>query len=82
MVLRAARERLASDPLAQARNLKTLRPNPVAQRELRLAGNYRVLVNVDPVARTATIVLVGEKRGASLVVQRQRFTGHESDPTK
>src|SRR5262249_44779103 len=38
LLLREAEEYLAADPLGVTRNLKTLRPNPVAQRELRLRG--------------------------------------------
>ena len=36
--LKAAAERLGADPLATTRHLKSLRPNPVAHRELRLFG--------------------------------------------
>src|SRR5437660_11045243 len=75
-LLEAAEERLSADPLAETRNLKTLKPNPVAQRELRLFGKYRVLFNVDPAAEVVTIVLVGEKRGESLIVQGEEFTEH------
>jgi mRNA-degrading endonuclease RelE of RelBE toxin-antitoxin system len=82
MVLKAATERLSSDPLATTRHLKSLRPNPVAHRELRLFGRYRVLFVVDEAKMTVTIVLVGEKRGNSLYVQGERFTAHESDSTE
>lgn len=81
-VLRAAIERLAVDPLAQTRNLKTPRPNRVAQRELRLSGRYRVLFTVEPIGHAVTIVLAGEKRGDSLIVQGERFTAHEGDPAE
>lgn len=77
-VLKAAVERLAADPLTETRNQKTLRPNPVAQRELRLLGKYRVLFTVEPSQRRVAIVLVGEKRGESLIVRGRRFTAHES----
>ena len=81
LLLAAASERLEADPLSEARNMKTLRPNPVAQRELRLFGKYRVLFNVDPGAEVVTIVLVGEKRGQALLVQGEEFTQHdESSP--
>src|SRR5437763_17135083 len=76
LLLDAAVERLSADPLAETRHLKTLRPNPVAERELRLFGKYRVLFNVDVAAEVVTIVLVGEKRGESLIVQGEEFTGH------
>jgi len=79
LLLAAARERLESDPVTESRNLKTLRPNPVAQRELRLFGNYRVLFNVDSDARVVTMVLVGEKRGESLIVQGKAFVAHHED---
>jgi len=75
--------RLSADPLAETRNMKTLRPDPVAQRELRLFGKYRSLFNVDEKAQSITVILVGEKRGSSLIVRGEEFTEyHESDPTK
>lgn len=78
-----AERQLSTDPLAATRNMKSLRPNPVAQRELRLLGNYRVLYNVNTETRIVTIVLVGENRGESLVVQGEEFTAHhESDPVE
>ena len=81
-VLEEATARLSSDPLATTRHLKSLRPNPVAHRELRLFGRYRVLFSVDEAEMTVTIVLVGEKRGNSLYVQGKRFTAHESRSTE
>jgi mRNA-degrading endonuclease RelE of RelBE toxin-antitoxin system len=79
LLLNDAEQRLSSDPLLESRNMKTLRPNPVAERELRLFGKYRVLFNVDKEDEEVTIILVGEKRGNSLIVQGEEFTGHESD---
>jgi len=82
-ILRTAEAVLSVEPLAESRSLKTLRPNRVAQRELRLSGKYRVLFNVDPQASVVTILLVGEKRGNSLFVQGEEFTGHhESHSTE
>src|SRR5437879_10502006 len=83
LLLNTAAERLTADPLAETRHLKTLRPNPVAQRELRLFGKYRILFNVDPAVEVVTIVLVGEKQGESLLVQGEEFSEHhESNPPK
>ena len=79
MLLKEAEQHLTADPLQESRNMKTLRANPVAERELRLFGNYRVLFNVDEEHEKVTIILVGEKRGNSLFVQGEEFTGHESD---
>src|SRR3954468_12416791 len=73
LLLAATEERLADDPTAETRNLKTLRPNPVAQRELRLFGKYRVLFNVDPETEVVMVVLVGEKRGDALLVRGEEY---------
>src|SRR5437588_454721 len=83
LLLDTAVDRLTADPLAETRNLKTLRPNPIAQRELRLFGKYPVLFNVDAAAEVVTIVLVGEKRGESLFVQGEEFIAHhEGNPSQ
>ncbi len=79
LLLKEAEQHLSAEPLLESRNMKSLRPNPVADRELRLFGKYRVLFNVDEENGEVTIILVGEKRGNSLLVQGEEFTGHESD---
>jgi len=76
LLLAAAEEVLAADPLAETGNMKTLRPNPIAQRELRLFGKFRVLFNLDRQTNVVTIVLVGEKRGNRLIVRGEEFTRH------
>ncbi len=83
ILLDEAERRLSADPLAETRSMKTLRPNPLAQRELRLFGKYRVLFNVDTEVEEVTIILVGEKRGNSLFVRGQEFSAHhESHPAE
>lgn len=79
LLLKAATESLTADPLIETQQMKTLRPNPVAQRELRLFGKYRMLFNVEVDRALVTIVLVGEKRGESLIVQGERFTAHHEN---
>ena len=55
----------------------------VAQRELRVFGRYRVLFNVDESEKTATILLVGERRGAGLIAQGKEYIAHhEGDPSQ
>jgi len=76
LLLDESERQLSLDPLAETKNMKTLRPNKVAQRELRLFGKYRVLFNPDQQKHEVTIILVGEKRGASLIVQGKEFTEH------
>ena len=83
ILLDEAVARLKANPLEESRSMKTLRPNPVAQRELRLFGKFRVLFNVDREEEDVTIILVGEKRGNALFVRGQEFTvHHESDPAE
>ena len=74
---------LRHQPTAETKNLKALRSNRFAQRELRLRGKYRVLFNVDVPARLVTVLAVGEKRGSSLFVRGEEFTEHhESNPSE
>jgi mRNA-degrading endonuclease RelE of RelBE toxin-antitoxin system len=83
LIFKEARKQLAADPLTETGQMRTLRPNPVAQRELRLFGQYRVLFNVVAADHTVDIVLVGEKRGNALIVQGKEFVAHhESDSTQ
>jgi mRNA-degrading endonuclease RelE of RelBE toxin-antitoxin system len=81
ILLVEAEARREADPREESRCRKTLRPNPIAKRELRLFGKYRVLFNVDEAEEEVAIILVGEKRGSALLVRGQEFTAHhESDP--
>ena len=83
VLLKETGSSLSEDPTQESRNMKTLRPNPVAEREFSLFGKYRVLFNVNEQSREVTIVLVGEKRGATLLVQGKEFRlHHESDFTE
>ena len=60
ILLKEVEQRLPADPLTVTQNMKTLRPNPVAQRELRLLRKYGILFDVDEETENVTIVLVGE----------------------
>jgi mRNA-degrading endonuclease RelE of RelBE toxin-antitoxin system len=82
-LLKKALEHLEHDPLAETKNMKTLRPNPIAKRELPLFGTYRVLFSVDERDQLATIILVGQKIGNRLMVLGEEFTEHhESNPAE
>src|SRR5437868_12226154 len=52
---------LSENPLAESKQLKTLRPNRVAQKELRVWGKYRILFSVNEEDRLIAIIFVGEK---------------------
>ena len=69
---------LRYQPSQETRRLQPLRPNPVAEWELRL-GDYRVLYDVDEVERRVTVQVVGEKKGNRLIVQGEEYSEHESD---
>jgi mRNA-degrading endonuclease RelE of RelBE toxin-antitoxin system len=71
---------LAADPDFETRNLKTLRENAVAQRELRLWGKVRVLFNIDVERRTVILVVVGLKRRAALIVRGREYHMHRAAP--
>ncbi len=75
-LLQCALEHLEADPLAETTAMKTLRMNPVAERELRLFGKYRFLFDVDEKAGTVTLVTVGEKKGNRLFVRGREFKKH------
>jgi len=77
-VLKETLKRLRDDPTLEARNLKSLRENALAQRELRLHGKYRILFNVDLQRREVTILVVGIKRHNELFVRGQRLRAWEA----
>jgi mRNA-degrading endonuclease RelE of RelBE toxin-antitoxin system len=80
LILRETARLLSADPLLETRSMRRLRPNPIAQRELRVFGTYRVLFNIDESAKEVTVVLVGEKRGSALIVQGKEYVElHEGD---
>jgi mRNA-degrading endonuclease RelE of RelBE toxin-antitoxin system len=75
-LLRKILKLLSENPLRESKQLKTLRPNPVAQKELRVWGKYRVLFSVNEKKHEVSIILVGEKRGNILLVMGKEFGAH------
>ena len=76
LLFRKTLDILSENPLAETRHLKILRPNPIAQKELRVWGKYRVLFSVNEEENRVTIILVGEKRGNKLLVMGEEFSAH------
>ena len=70
--------RLVYQPTTQTRAVRRLRPNPVAEWELR-AGDLRALYNVEG-DEVVVIVIVGRKVGNKLVVDGEEFHAHQDDP--
>lgn len=75
----AIQSRLLQQPTTPTRAIKRLRPNPLAEFELR-AGDLRVLYNVD--GSDVVLLVVGRKVGNKLVVKGQEFHGHQDNPPK
>ena len=68
--------RLQYQPTVQAKAIKRLRPNPLAEFELR-AGDLRVLYNVEE--EQVVMLIVGRKAGNTLIVEGEEFHGHQDD---
>ncbi len=69
--------RLRDRPTTLAKAIKRLRPNPLAEFELR-AGDLRVLSNVE--GEEVVLLVVGRKVGNTLVVGGEEFHEHQGDP--
>ena len=68
IVLAAVFDQLTHQPLIRTRNRKELRPNPLANWELRV-GKYRVLYNVVKEESVVAINAVAVKDGNKLVIE-------------
>ena len=73
----AMASRLPHQPTTLTRAAKRLRPNPVAEYELR-AGDLRVLYNSE--AEEVIVVVVGRKVGNKRIVAGEEFRGHQDNP--
>lgn len=79
-VLEAAiQSRLLHQPTTPTKALKRLRPNALAEFELR-AGDLRVLYNVE--GDEVAILVVGQKVGNRLIVEGEEFRVHQDDPVE
>ena len=71
--------RLQQQPTTPTKAIKRLRPNPLAEFELRV-GSLRALYNVEDDA--VIILIVGRKAGNKLIVEGEEFHGHQDHPTE
>ena len=76
ILLTAIRTRLVDHPSVVSNAIKKLRPNPLAQWELRVE-HWRVLYNV--VGNEVVLLLIGLKSGNKLIVDGEEFHGHRND---
>lgn len=68
---------LSNEPTTPTNAIKRLRPNPLAEFEIR-AGDLRVLYIVE--GDEVILLIVGRKVGNQLVVEGEEFHGHQDDP--
>jgi mRNA-degrading endonuclease RelE of RelBE toxin-antitoxin system len=71
--------RLEHQPTTPTKAIKRLRPNPLAEFELR-AGNLRALYNVEE--DEVIVLTIGRKVGNKLIVEGEEFHGHQDNPAK
>ena len=72
-VLDAIEDQLSNQPDVVTRSRKRLRPNRVAEWELR-SGAYRVFYDVTGTQRLVEIKMVGLKAGSKLLIRGQEYT--------
>ena len=75
----AISKRLRDQPTTPTKSIKRLRPNPLAEFELRV-NDLRVLYNVEE--QEVVLLVVGRKVGNKLIVEGQEFHGHQDDTPK
>ena len=63
---------LAHQPNRQTRNRKQLRPNQLAEWELRV-GDFRVFYDVDSKNATVKIETIGKKQGSTLLIRGEEY---------
>lgn len=71
--------RLEQLPTTPTKSIKRLRPNPLAEFELR-AGDWRALYNVE--GDEVVVLIVGRKVGNKLLVEGEEFHGHQDHLAK
>src|SRR5581483_5312645 len=71
--------RLEHQPTTPMKAIKRLRPNPLAEFELR-AGGLRALYNIE--GDEVIILIVGRKVGNKLIVEGEEFHGHQDHPVE
>lgn len=75
----AIQSRLLHQPTTPTKAIKRLRPNPLADFELR-AGDMRALYYVE--GDEVVILVVGQKVGNRLIVESEEFHGHQDNPVE
>ncbi len=69
----AIEEQLSDQPTTPTRNRKHLRPNHVAEWELRV-GDFRVFYDVEEGPGVVVVVAIGIKKGSRLYIGGEEYT--------
>ena len=77
----AVTARLPDQPTVPTKAIKRLRPNPLAEFELRVR-DLRVLYNAEEETSEVVLLIVGRKVGNKLIVGGEEYHGHQGDPTE
>lgn len=72
IIFDAIEEQLMYQPNIQTGNRKMLRPNQVAEWELRL-GKFRMFYDVDSISQVVEIKMIGYKEGSHLYVRGKGY---------
>ena len=78
MLEAAIQARLQHLPTTPTRAIKRLRPNPLAEFELRV-GDLRVLYNEES---EVVRLVIGRKVGNKLIVEGEAYHGHQDNPSE
>ena len=71
-ITQAIRSQLTHEPNQPTHNRKRLRPNPLAEWELRV-DEFRVFYDVDLTANRVNVAAIGYKQGSKLFVHGQEY---------
>ncbi len=71
-IMQGIHEQLEHSASVENRNRKRLRPNALAEWELRL-GRFRVFYDVDEQAETVKIEAIGFKEGSKLIIHGEEY---------
>jgi len=72
LVLDGIEEQLEHGPTHETRNRKRLRPNRLAEWEVRIE-RFRVFYDVDDAAQKVKVATVGYKKGNRLIIRNKEF---------
>jgi mRNA-degrading endonuclease RelE of RelBE toxin-antitoxin system len=71
IILDGIDDNLRFEPNVETQNRKPMRPNPIAEWELRI-GKFRVLYNVEETVKIVGIEAIGIKVGSNFVIRGEK----------